>query len=304
MSKNARWTFGVDLSKTARSILCIATVSSAALAAWAREEETEAPAATQKKAKRLLALHIKDAEEYTIYCDSDRREKLDLRRKPVYDWTNVIRSGGQTGSVFVWTYKGRPDVVGSIFSNPVVEEPGMRVVHHEFHSLSTNVLVPQRAGLNEWRPRAGVVLKPVPDAPRPADSVRQRTFQLRALSREFSARSVDYNKENWVLRLLPNPLFRYESTDPAVLDGALFAFVTSAGTDPEVIVAIEARQTGDGYQWQYLVARFSDLDVFVKLKDEEVWHSVRGGENVWGHDPQHLYRLFPDRRIPELPDDE
>src|SRR5262249_913971 len=298
------WEFGVNLSKTARGVLCIATVSSVALAAWALEDDAKAPAAPQKKAKRLLALHIKDAEEYTIYRDADRREKLELRRKPVYDWTNVIRSGGQTGSVFIWTYKGRPEVVGSIFSNPVVEEPGMRVVHHEFHSLSTNLLVPARAALNEWRPRAGVVLKPVPDAPRPADSVRQRTFQLRALSREFSARSIDYGRENWVLRLLPNPLFRYESTDPGVLDGALFAFVTSAGTDPEVIIAIEARQTDDGYQWQYFVARFSDLDVFVKLKDEEVWRSVRGGENVWGHDPKHLYRLFPDRRIPELPDDE
>jgi hypothetical protein len=174
---------------------------------------------------------------------------------------------------------------------------------HEFHSLSTKALVPERAALNEWRPRAGVVFKPLPEAPKPADSVRQRTFQLRALSREFSARSVDEQKQSWELRLLPNPLFRYESTDPDVLDGALFAFVTSAGTDPEVIIAIEARRSEDGFQWQYLVARFSDLDLYVKLKDQEVWASVRGGENVWDHDPQHLYRLFVDRRIPELPED-
>lgn len=267
------------------------------------EEPVRSPASA-KKVNRFQALHVADAAEYTIYRDSQRREKLELREKPVYDWTNVTRSGGQVGSVFVWTYKGRPEVVGSIFSNPVVEEPGQRAVLHELHTLSTKVLIPERSAAKQWQPRAGVDFKPIPDAPTPADSDRQRNFQLRALARQFAARSIDYDKHTWELRLLPQPLFRYESADPEVLDGALFAFVTSAGTDPEVIVAIEARRAGEGYQWQYLVARFSDLDLYVKLQDKEVWTSIRGGENVWDNDPQHCYRLFIDRRIAELPADE
>lgn len=282
--------------------MCLAAFGCLALAAAvARDDQT--PPAPQKKAKRLLALHTADAREYTICRDVERRDKLELQEKSVYDWTNAIRSGGQTGSVFVWTCKGRPEVVGSIFSN-AADEPGQRAVLHELHSLSTDVLFPVRDAANEWRPRAGVVFRSIPDAPQPANSARQRTFQLRALSRDFSARSVDYDKRNWELRLLNRPLFRYESTDRGVLDGALFAFVTSAGTDPEVIIEIEARKIEAGFEWQYVVARFSDLDLYVKLKDKEVWTSIRGGENVWGHDPQHLYRLFTDRKIPELPDDE
>lgn len=266
--------------------------------------DDRAASSSPKRGKRLLALHTADAAEYTIYRDAGRREKLEFREKSVYDWTNVIRSGGQTGSVFVWTYKGRPEVVGSIFSNPAYNEEGRRAVMHELHSLSTSALVPDRASAKRWEPRAGVVFKPIPGAPAPADSARQRAFQLRTLSREFAARSIDQDKHTWELRLLPQPLFRYDSTDPAVLDGALFAFVTSAGTDPEVIVAIEARRVGEGYQWQYVVARFSDLDLYVKLQDKEVWTSIRGGENTWEHDPQHLYRLLDDRHIAELPADE
>src|SRR5690349_14940780 len=101
--------------------LCIALVLPAGLLAAAKTQAPKSESAQkppQKKAKRLLALHTADAKEYTIYRDAQRREKLELREEPVYNWTNVIRSGGQTGSVFVWTYKGRPEVVGSIFSQP------------------------------------------------------------------------------------------------------------------------------------------------------------------------------------------
>jgi hypothetical protein len=40
------------------------------------------------------------------------------------------------------------------------------------------------------------------------------------------------------------PLYRYESTDPEVIDGALFGFVHV--TDPEIILVIEARKGSAG----------------------------------------------------------
>ena len=65
---------------------------------------------------------------------------------------------------------------------------------------------------------------------------------MRDLAREFSGTTQDLEEHRWELRLLPQPLYRYESTDPDVLDGAVFAFVTSAGTDPEAILVLEARK--------------------------------------------------------------
>ncbi len=78
--------------------------------------------------------------------------------------------------------------------------------------------------------------------------------------------------------------------------------VSSAGTDPEVILALEACEGDEGFQWQFAVARFSDLDLYVRHKDDEVWKSVRGGENTFNHDPQHLFRFYRDRIVDEIVD--
>src|SRR5579863_211731 len=163
------------------------------------------PESTEKSsnAKRLLAFHLGDAEQYEIYRNRDRSEKLELEPKPVYLWTNPLRSG-QNGAVFVWTYQGRPEVIASIFSVP---RNGKRQVYHELHSLSSEILVPVRASPKQWQPRAGFHLKPLPEAPPPAEAAKQRGFQLRTLSRDFTAHSVDYDQKTWQLRLLPQPLF-------------------------------------------------------------------------------------------------
>ena len=132
-------------------------------------------------------------------------------------------------------------MVGTFFSYP---STGPRNLNHELHSLSTSVLDVTRPGeANTWTPTAaGVELKPVPDAPAPAATPAQRMLQMREMIRGFTASSLDHEAKRWELRLLPKPLYRYESTDPDVLDGAVFAFVTSAGTDPEVILVVEARK--------------------------------------------------------------
>ena len=96
---------------------------------------------------------------------------------------------------------------------------------------------------------------------------------MRALAHEFSARTRDHTGRQWELRLLPQPLYRYESTDPGVPDGAVFAFVTSAGTDPEVILVVEARKPAGGGEpaWHYAAARFTDLDLWVSHKEKVVF---------------------------------
>ena len=258
----------------------------------------DAPAASAPAVnKQLMAIYAKDVGEFTIYRDPESREKLHLREEPVYVWTNAIRR--QHGAVYVWTWQGKPEAIVSIFSNPA-PIAGKRGITHELHSLSTSILVPKRESENRWEPQAGLTLKPLPAAPVPADSARQRMFQMRNLSREFTAHSVERDERPWELRLLTQPLFRYESTDPHVVDGALFAFVTSAGTDPEVLLLLQADRTAEGVEWSYAVCRFSDLDLHVAYKGSEVWSSVRSEENVWEHDPQHLYRLYRDRRIDDI----
>jgi hypothetical protein len=253
------------------------------------------------KSRRLLELHTDDAASYSIYRDAERTQKLELRREPVYRWTNPTRVGGQVGEVFVWTFRGRPEVVGSIFSHPTSD--GQRIMCHELHSLSLAVLVVDRKASEQWVPQApGVDLKPVDGAPKPAATPTLRLAQMRSLAREFSGKSSG-DGQTWELRLLPQPLFRYESTDPEVLDGALFALVSSAGTDPEIILVLEARAGQVGPQWVFGAARFSDMSLWLNHKNREVWSSIRSDENTFYHDAKHRFRFYQDRAIAEISGD-
>ena len=110
--------------------------------------------------ERLREIYLADAAGYTIYRDSTRKEKLELRREPVYVWTNPIATSGQDGHVFVWTCRGRAEVVGTFFSYP---STGPRNLNHELHSLSASVLdVARPGGAHTWTPAApGIEPKPI-----------------------------------------------------------------------------------------------------------------------------------------------
>jgi hypothetical protein len=251
---------------------------------------------------RLLKLHLDDAAGYAIYLDADHKERAELRREPVYVWTNPVRTHKQDGAVFIWTYRGRPEAIGSIFSAPTKK---FRGVSHEFHSLSLGPLGVKRDGpaSEAWAPEvAGLSFSPIAGAPAPAESAVKRLAQMRSLAREFSASSHDARGGRWELRLLPQPLYRYESDGPEVTDGALFAYVTSAGTDPEVLLLIEARPPAGGGRpvWQAGFARFSDLDLSVRRKGAEVFAAdlIRG--NLKQMYPKQQYRVFRDRNVPLL----
>lgn len=252
---------------------------------------------SRNKRERLLQFYVQEASGYAIYRDASRKDKVELRREPVYVWTNPLREGGQDGAVFVWTCRGRAEVIGSIFSSPTVKP---RHVYHEFHSLALSTLDVQRLGGHSktWTPQApGVELKPIEEAPPPSSSSAQRAAQMRALTRDFTASTLDHKDRHWELRLLPQPLYRYESTDPEVLDGAVYAYVTSAGTDPEAILVIEARKTSgkDLAVWHHALARFTDTELRVRHKGKEIFTAPLLPIDAPVQDPKHRYRVWYDR---------
>jgi hypothetical protein len=113
----------------------------------------------------------------------------------------------------------------------------------------------------------------MPDAPAPADKPAGRDRQARRLAERFSAELVDRKSERFRLRLLTTPLYRHDTIDsPLSLGGALFAFCQQ--TDPELLLLIEARKSGAGYRWEYAVAGFSDMDLYLQLDGHEVWRDV------------------------------
>jgi hypothetical protein len=247
--------------------------------------------------EKLHHVYLNEASGYKIYRDSGRTEKLILNPEPVYVWTNPIRGGEQDGEVFVWSCRGRAEVVATFFSFP---KTGPRSLHHEMHALGTTTLDVSRAGAHGWHPTApGMDFRPIPDAPSPGKTPVQRMIQMRNLSRDFFATTVSDTSRSWDLRLLPRPLFRNESTDPDVVDGAVFGFVTSAGTDPEAILYIEARKARGTAtpSWHFGLGRFTDMQLIIKLKDKEVLNLPLIPFDVPDTDTTQRYRTFKDRQI-------
>jgi hypothetical protein len=224
-------------------------------------------------AKTFRPIYQKEAESYSITVESDPKRPLELKKVPVFEWVNLAR-GTTQGVIYVWLRDGRPAAVGCMFSYPHQSLPG-RVVVHELHALDTEKLVVKRDSPNKWEPQTGLARTALPDAPPPATTPAARLVQMRKLAAEFGGHEVDYGGKRWELRLLPTPLYRYPEAKSGAVDGAVFALMSNAGTDPEVLLVIEAREEGGKLRWEYACGRFSDWDLYVTHKGKDVFTSTR-----------------------------
>jgi hypothetical protein len=205
---------------------------------------------------------------YRIELGTDPPRPLTLHPEPVLRWTNPLRNASD-GASFVWLADGRPEVAACFYR---YNAEGGQIEDHEFQSLSTTTLVATREGQVVWAPpQAGVTLAPVAGSPAPADSPTARLPQMRALAREFKA-SLDLSDNQTELRLLPQPLYRYEPKRAELVDGALFAFVLT--TDPEVLLLLEARRPREGAPaaWQFGLARMSMVNLKAEHQGRPIWN--------------------------------
>ena len=265
----------------------------------------------------LMTLHTQEAESYKIYRDKEQSERLEFQKKPVFNWTNLVGEHTQFGHIFVWTHKGRPEAIGTIFSTRASDfsKSHQRMLVHEFHTLSTGKLFPVTAQSSayQWNPDKGIVLPLAEGAPSVADSSTKRLTQLRALARSFAAEKRNPDGKSWELRLLATPLWHYAPASEEVLEGALFAMVSSEGTDPEVLLMIEARHPANessAWVWHAGALRFSDKDLIVKRDGKVLWSSLEDAaqraeiKNKYTliQTPDKTYMCYRARQIDELPD--
>ena len=217
--------------------------------------------------KRLLQpYYVREAAACEFYLDDERQERLKLQDRPLLTWTNT---NNFTGAVFIWLFRGRPEMIGCIGSRQF--SPGVSRVFHEFHSLSLQPLQPVTlSNGQQWTlKKPGLTMAPVDAADPPADSERQRLTQMRNLAREFHG-WMTVNDNAWELRLLPQPIFRYQAPDRGVIDGAIFALVWN-GTDPEVLLMLEERERDGTPAWHYGLARFNFRELWVNRFEKEIW---------------------------------
>jgi hypothetical protein len=221
-------------------------------------------AAGKSRADEFRDFATREIATYTIRPTAGDRP-LTLKPEPILRWSNPI-VGEIYGDVFVWTAKGRPEVIGSL--HKWYSPHNHSAI--EFLSLSAGPLVAERDGKEFWAPsRAGIEMKPIPGAPVPAPAPAHRLRQMRELAANFAGREKLYEETERDTRLLSQPIYRYVDSQEPVVDGALFAFVQ--GTDPETFLLIEARRVDAKARWQYGLARMNHVAMRVSFRGQEVW---------------------------------
>lgn len=193
-------------------------------------------------------------------------ETLTLSETPVMNWTNPARNN-ELGSIFVWSRDGVPCVIGTLFDYEVARTRAIRT-KHAFHLLADEAVTAEFEEQLVWNPRPpGVQWKPAAGVP--SRDANRRLLQMRTLARRFNVRLSDDKGLAETLRLLPQPIHRYERAGSSSEEGAIFALVTA--TDPEALLLIESTASDAGLSWRYAFARFHFAVLTADLDGERVW---------------------------------
>ncbi len=252
-----------------RSAFAFVSLALTTLIAAADDQPAAKPAGDdveKERAQAALELCRRGAKEYRLCLEDANRTELELRPDPVLRWSNPS-VGSIHGGVFVWMHQGRPLAVASIFKWYVPRDE----MRFEVQSLSAEPLVGFLGKKEMWRSsRAGLEYQRVPGAAAPAATAPARLAQMRTISGAFATEQTDRDDgSKRQMRLLTQPVVRYASKPQDVIDGGMFAFVH--GTDPEVLLMLEAQETKTGPAWFYALARMNSTAFKVTYKDNEVW---------------------------------
>lgn len=214
---------------------------------------------------RLKVMSQRATETRPWLLKNGERITLAAHEEPLFRLVDPTRKYPD-GTIWVWPRTGRP---AAILTFSIMASSNRWL--YEFVSLSEQP-VGAAAGPVFWScKQSGWNPLTLPDSPAPATEERERLRQMRMLARRFTAVELLPPPMRYELRLLPQPLLRYSDPDSMQLDGAIFMFCH--GTNPEILLIIEAKQKADKTaQWQYGFAPNTIAELRVELDGKEVWN--------------------------------
>jgi hypothetical protein len=199
------------------------------------------------------------------------RAALAVAPRPLLRYSDPTRGGIQDTAAnvlldaAVWRLgtEGRPTAL--VTTEIYQAGGGSRVLAYEFLSLTASPFsLKHRTEAIRWdATSSALVLKELPDTPRPAATPAARLTQLRLLAKRFAVKER-VNDVPIECRLLPQPIDRYRSDPDKVADGAIFAYAN--GTNPEIGILLES----DGERWRYGALRLTAAECGVWLDGREV----------------------------------
>jgi hypothetical protein len=204
--------------------------------------------------------------EFEMFNDQNSDQPLKVVDEPILRFTNPIRNFFSDGGLFLWLDGKRPAAIATVSIR------GNGSVWLETASLCPRPLRCLRKGSDYWMPQsASLAEQRLTDAPDPGASPSSRLTQMRRLCEQFAIRTEPRDEQAVRLRLMPQPVYRFEDEAAGITDGALFAFTET--TDPEVILLLETvRPAGtEKAYWRFSTAKMTSRPVVAERNDKVIW---------------------------------
>lgn len=251
-------------SRTLITLLCVSLTSvlfDAASTAGRADDPTDA---------ETVNAWAKDVVQRLKLKNQETGQPLALHPGSLIRWTNPIM-GEIYGDSYLWLDQGRPAAFLSIYAIFDSPEGNRRLT---FQSLSENALVAELDGTVIWSPtKPGLQFQDLTSLPDPPANPRLQALQQRRIAQSFSGSILANSDQQHFrsLRLLSTPLLQYESPKADIASGSLFAMVD--GTDPEILLAVEAHSVNGTLKWRYAVIRQNHRPLQMKKAGEVVWEA-------------------------------
>lgn len=248
----------------------IAVAFAASRAARADDISQEKAQARKERYTNWMTKYAEGTQIELVDAGGADRQAIEFVAKPVFRYSDEQRAIPDA-TLWVWTSQGSPVALQKVEGN---NHGGGQMWTICFASLSEGLLTVEWPGGRRYAAKTpGIKYKPIPQAEAPAESSRQRALQLKSLKERFSGElGFDGEGKNGAeTRTMPKPIYEYADPESKLPRGAIFG-MTSTGTNPDLLLIIEARPDADGkLLWQYAHARMTSNSLRVRLDNEDVW---------------------------------
>jgi hypothetical protein len=203
--------------------------------------------------------------------NAETGEDIERLEHPLLRYTDPAREDSN-GTLWAWGRKGRPVAVLEL-----LKHSDWNFWVQAFHATDDTRLKMTAPGRPVWTPKSSdLKFQPFLGAPAPAETAVVRLRQMKEFAQKFSAHEFwEPQNSRFELRLLAQPVHRYDDAEKGIIDGTLF--IIAHGTNPEATLFIEAakEKDQDATRWRFGIGRSSQAELVILYDDKEVYHEPR-----------------------------
>lgn len=266
MGRSTRTAVGTPATMVACPLLTLLLMCASAAA----REPDDSRAQERASAQRLEVMRELVQQFSAQPLDDAARADLTLRDEPIMRYNDPARNL-MDGSVWRVGETGRPHALITV---ELISQQDRYMASYEFLAVEPPAFRGRFRQFIWQPPQAFAEFQPIPEVPSPSATARGRLTQMKQLARRFAAYQR-LGQDKYTLRMLPQPVDRYQPSDEDAADGAAFAF--TYGVNPEVLLLIET----DGSRWQFACLRLSVARLMVDLDGEEAWNARGTGSREY-----------------------